>query len=58
LLGRRTAADFGGGFVLLESDDAGALTEFALMWSDLMELRIVPVNEDAELSAVLQRVAK
>ena len=58
LLGRWTAADFSGGFVLLESDDAGALTEFALMWSDLMELRVVPVNDDAELSVVLQRVAK
>jgi len=38
-----TAADFSGGVDLLESDTAAALTEFALMWSDLMELRIVPV---------------
>lgn len=55
LLGRWTAADFSGGFDLLESDDARALTEFALMWSDLMELRIVPIVEDAELADVLQR---
>src|SRR5437879_1938986 len=30
-LGRWTAADFSGGYVLLESDDATALTHFALM---------------------------
>jgi uncharacterized protein DUF3303 len=55
LLGRWTAADFSGGFDLLESDDVKALTEFSLMWSDLMELKIVPVVEDAELTEVLKR---
>jgi Protein of unknown function (DUF3303) len=55
LLGRWTAADFSGGFVLLENDDAKALTAFSLMWSDLMELKVVPVLEDADLSAVLAR---
>ena len=58
LLGRWTAADFSGGFVLLESDDGKALTEFALAWSDLMELKIVPVIEDAELGEVLNRRKK
>lgn len=58
LLGRWTATDFSGGFVLLEGEDAKALTEFALMWSDLMELKIVPVLEDAELGPLLQRVTK
>ena len=58
LLGRWTRADFSGGYDLIESDDAQALTEFALMWSDLMNLTIVPVLEDAELAAVLDRVAK
>lgn len=58
LLGRWTRADFSGGFDLLESDDPQALAEFALMWSDLMELTIVPVLEDQELSEVLQRVGK
>src|SRR5438067_11309697 len=58
LLGRWTAADFSGGFDLLESDDSKALTQFALMWSDLMELRIVPVAEDADLGEVLQRMGK
>ncbi len=55
LLGRWIAADFSGGFDLLESDDATALTEFALMWSDLMELRVVPVLEDAEVKEAVQR---
>jgi hypothetical protein len=58
LLGRWTAADFSGGFDLLESDDIKALTEFSLMWSDLMELKIVPVIEDTELVEVLNRPRK
>jgi len=55
LLGRWTAADFSGGFDLLESEDPKALTEFALMWSDLMELKIAPVVDDGELGDVLRR---
>jgi hypothetical protein len=55
LVGRWTAADFSGGFVLIESDDAAALTENSLRWSDLMDLRIVPVLEDAQLGEVLVR---
>lgn len=58
LLGRWTRADFSGGFDLLESEDPQALTEFALMWSDLMDLTIVPVLEDQELSDVLKRIGK
>jgi hypothetical protein len=58
LLGRWTRADFMGGVVLLESDDPKALTEFSLMWSDLMELEVVPVLDDQELLEVLTRVGK
>lgn len=58
LLGRWTRVDFSGGFDLIESDDPQALAEFALMWSDLMELTIVPVLEDEGLSEVLQRIGK
>jgi hypothetical protein len=53
LLGRWTRVDFRGGFDLLESDDPKALTEFSLMWSDLVELTILPVLEDEDLSAAL-----
>ncbi len=56
LLGRWTRADFSGGFGLIETDDPKALTEFALMWSDLMELTIVPVVEDHEASEVLEHI--
>lgn len=58
LLGRWTRADFSGGFDLLETDDVQALAEFSLMWSDLMELAIVPVIEDGPLSAVLEKIGK
>jgi len=58
LLGRWTRADFNGGFDLLETDDPKALAEFALMWSDLMDLTIVPVLEDQPLSEVLNRISK
>ncbi|WP_234788238.1 DUF3303 domain-containing protein [Cupriavidus necator] len=58
MLGRWTSADLGSGFDLLETDDAAKLTEFAYQWSDLMELEIMPVLEDAELAAVFGRVAK
>ena len=55
LVGRWTRADFSGGYDLIETDDAQALAEFALMWSDLMTLTIVPVLEDAALADVLKR---
>ena len=58
LLGRWTRADFSGGFALLESDDPRALADFALMWSDLMQLTMMPVLEDEPLSEVLQRIGK
>ena len=58
LIGRWTRADFSGGYDVLETDDPKTLTEFALMWSDLMQLTIVPVLEDAALAEVLDRVER
>lgn len=55
LLGRWTAADLHGGFALLESYDIKALVDFTLGWSDLMDLEIVPLIEDDELSEVFDR---
>ena len=55
LIGRWTRADFSGGYALFENDDPQALAEFALMWSDLMNLTIVPVLEDEQLALVLSR---
>jgi hypothetical protein len=57
LVSRWTAADFSGGWGLLEGDDATAIMHFALMWSDLLELRLVPVVEDAQLLDALGRAA-
>jgi hypothetical protein len=58
LLGRWTRADFSGGYDLLETDDPKTLMEFALMWSDVMELLIVPVLEDGEVAEALKRSGK
>ena len=58
LLGQWTTADMAGGFDLLESDDVKALAEFAMMWSDLIDHRMAPVLEDAELGEVLGRINK
>jgi hypothetical protein len=58
LLGRWIRADFTGGVVLLESDDAKALTGFSMIWSDTMELEIVPVLEDQELLEVLTKAGR
>jgi hypothetical protein len=44
--------------MLLEGDHATAITHFALMWSDILELRLVPVVEDAQLLDALGRAAK
>lgn len=54
LLGRWTQSDLSAGFDLLETDDPKKLAEFAYQWSDLMQLRITPVLEDAELAATLE----
>ena len=58
LVGRWTQADFMGGVVVLEADDPKALTEFALTWSDVMSLKIVPALVDADLGEVLARAGK
>jgi hypothetical protein len=51
-VGRLTRADLGGGFVLLETEDAKALAEFCYAWSDLMTLSVTPVVDDEGLARV------
>jgi hypothetical protein len=58
LLGRWTRADFSGGYDLIETDDPKTLVEFSLMWSHLMQIRVAPVLEDAELAEALSRAGK
>ena len=55
LLGRWTQLDLCSGFVLIDSEDAKALTAFAHGWSDVVELTMAPVLDDQELSDVLRR---
>lgn len=55
LLGRWTKADLSGGFDLLEADDPKALAAFAYQWSDLMQLKIVPIVEDQELAQAVSQ---
>ena len=54
LISRYTATDMSGGFVILESNDSRALTHYALMWTDVIEFKLVPVVEDAELVQALE----
>lgn len=56
LLGRWHNADCSGGFSLSESDNPAALYESAGVWADLMDLKIVPVIEDAEAGPILAKV--
>ena len=58
LLGRWTRANFMGRVVQMETEDAMALTEFGLMWSDVMQLDIVPAVDGQELLELLMRVVK
>jgi len=44
------------GFVLAETTDAKALTEWILNWSDLMTSEVTPVLDDQEFTEVLQRL--
>lgn len=50
----RTAGN--AGFVLVEADDPKLLAEWALAWTDLLDLEHIPVVDDAEFIEVLDRV--
>ena len=56
LLGRVTRLDFSKVYVLVESQDAAALAQYAFDWSDLMDVHTVPVMDDTRLMEVLERV--
>jgi hypothetical protein len=58
LLGRWTRQDLAGGFVLFETEDPKALTAFARDWSDVCDLSLAPVLEDADLAEVLRGAGK
>jgi hypothetical protein len=56
MLGRWHKADCSGGFVLNESSNPGALFESAALWSDVLEIHVTPVLEDAEVGPVFAKV--
>jgi hypothetical protein len=58
LLGRWHKADCSGGFALYESSNPGALFESAAVWADVLEIRVAPVIEDAEVGPIFARVFK
>jgi hypothetical protein len=56
LLGRWHSADLSGGFSLFESDNPVAIYETSAVWADLLDMKIVPVVEDAEAGPILAKV--
>jgi hypothetical protein len=57
-IGRWHYADGSGGVHVVECNDAQALIDFAAEWSDLLEIDIRPVVEDAQLGAALTKAAQ
>ena len=55
LLGRWHEVGTGNGFTLLDVDDSVALTQFVFQWWDLVDMKIVPVVEDAEVGEAIAR---
>lgn len=58
ILGQWSRADFNGGFDLIESNDAAAMAEFALGWSDVLDMTIVPVLDPPTVKKVLKRAGR
>jgi hypothetical protein len=58
LLGRWHNVDCSGGFALFETNNAVALHQGAAKWSDVLEISITPVIEDAEAGPSLAAVFK
>ncbi len=54
LLGRWHEMGSGHGFALIEFDDPVAVARGNIEWSDLLDEKIVPVIDDAQLAAALK----
>jgi Protein of unknown function (DUF3303) len=57
-IGRWHYADGSGGVHVVECDDAQLLADFAAQWSDLLEIDIRPVVEDAQAGAALMKASE
>jgi len=53
ILGRWYEMGTGHGFTLSESDDPVAVARAGIEWADLIDEKIVPVIEDAQIAAAL-----
>jgi hypothetical protein len=56
LLGRWYATDVSGGCAIYEADDVALFSAHALQWADLLEIRHVPVIEDAEAGPMMAKL--
>ena len=56
IVGRWHRLDGNGGFMIVEARNMHPLTEFALLWNDLLFVEITPVVTDAELNTILRKV--
>ena len=54
-LGRWHGVDQNIGYHLVETDDAKVLLQHAAEWKDLLEIRAVPVVEDAEAGEAITK---
>lgn len=45
------------GWIISETDDATKIAEWTAQWGDLLDFEVMPVVEDAELGAVLSKLA-
>ena len=54
-LGRWHAARGDGGYVVVETDDPKAITNWLLQWSDLLSYEVEPVISDEEMGELFQK---
>ena len=57
-LGRLTTLTFSKVYVLVETQDAKALAQYAFEWGDVTQVHTVPVMGDAELVDILERASQ
>jgi len=53
MLGRWHEMGSGDGFALFEADDPVAVSKYVLAWADLVDQKVYPVVDDAEIARAL-----
>ena len=54
MLGRWHEMGTNCGFTLMEFNDPVAVSKFGIEWGDILDQRVAPVVEDAEIAAAIQ----